>query len=95
MTVLSSESGSVLGVFLPKPRAAVAAPVRQRAAQRSFGSWLKGHGRQVKDGLVAVAAFGSGTVAAFQWHPWAGFVSIGLSILLVDHSVDRKPRGDT
>lgn len=90
MTVIDSVSGSVLGAFLPKQRAAAprtaAAPARPR---RSLRARLAGRGRQIKDGLVATAAFGCSTTAAFQWHPWAGWLSVGLSLLLIDHSVDR------
>lgn len=96
MTVLTNGSpivdsrGSVLSAFVPKPRPrttqAAAEPARPR---RSLRAWLRQHARQVKDGLVATAAFSCGSVAAFQWHPWAGWLSVGLSLIAVDHSIDR------
>jgi hypothetical protein len=91
MTVLVDHSGSVLGRFLPERRVkTIAAPTarRERAPLRAR---LAGRGRAVKDFVVAVTAFGCCDYAAFQWHSWAGFLAIGISVLLVDHSVDRKP----
>jgi hypothetical protein len=85
--------GSVLGAFLPKPRAAVgpvAAPVaRVRKPRRSLRVRLQGRGRQVKDFIVATAAFACADTAAFQFHPWAGWLSVCVSLILIDHSVDR------
>lgn len=101
MTVLTNGApvvtprGSVLGAFLPKPRLAaagrpVAEPVaRVRKPRRSLRVRLQGRGRQVKDLIVATAAFACADTAAFQFHPWAGWLSVGISLVLIDHSVDR------
>jgi hypothetical protein len=43
----------------------------------------------VKDAVVAAAAFTCCDVAAFLWHPWSGWLAVGLSLLLIDHAVDR------
>lgn len=92
VTVLNGARSSVLGAFMPKPRPAVPRQAYGTAdrPRRSLRDRLRGRGRSIKDGLVATAAFGSGTVAAFEWHPWAGWLAIGLSLLLIDHSVDRS-----
>jgi hypothetical protein len=77
-----------LGGFAFRPRA----PKTERPPRpprRSPAAWFRQHGRQVKDGVVSVAAFGSMSVAAFEWHPIAGLVAAGLSVLLVDKSIDR------
>lgn len=92
MTVLVDQSGSVLGRFLPERRVkTIDAPAAARRERVSLRVRLAGRGRAVKDFVVAVTAFGCCDYAAFQWHSWSGFLAIGISVLLVDHSVDRKP----
>lgn len=86
--------GSVLGAFMPKPRTSVqlpaaAAPVERRRLRDRLHDLFAGRGRAIKDGIVATAATTSGCVAAFQFHPWAGFLAIGLSLVIIDHAVDR------
>jgi hypothetical protein len=85
--------GSVLGAFMPKPRVAVQVPADMRTPRPRLADRLRarfaGRGRQIKDGLVASAATASGCIAAFQFHPWAGFLAIGVSLVVVDHAVDR------
>lgn len=95
MTVLTNgqpvvtPNGSVLSAFLPKPRPAATRVDRPARTRRSLRDRLRGHGRQIKDGVIATAAFALCDVAAFQWHPWAGWVLAGLSLFLIDHAVDR------
>jgi hypothetical protein len=81
--------GSVLGAFIPKPRPTVHVDTATPAPRRRLRDLLAGRGRQVKDAIVATAATASGCVAAFSFHPWAGFVAIGLSLVIIDHAVDR------
>ncbi|HEX3781733.1 MAG TPA: hypothetical protein VHX38_18880 [Pseudonocardiaceae bacterium] len=81
--------GSVLGAFMPKPRATIQVEAAERTPHRRLRDRLAGRGRQIKDGIVATAATASGCVAAFDWHPWAGFLAIGLSLVFIDHAVDR------
>lgn len=102
MTVLTPDGtpvltprGSVLSSYLPKPRRPAAAatqaldePVRPRVPLRTR---LRANARAVKDFVVAGAAFACADVAAFHWHPWAGWLSVGVSLVLVDHAVDRTP----
>lgn len=85
--------GSVLGAFIPKPRPVSVETPAERAPRRTLRQRLAGRGKQIKDGLVATLAFGSMTVAAFEWHPIAGLVAAGVSVLLVDHSIDRGEGG--
>jgi hypothetical protein len=96
MTVLTNGRGSVLSAYLPKPRETAqvptaAVPARERV---HVGAWLRRHARQVKDAAVATVAFGCCDVAAFTWQHWAGFVAVGVSLLLIDHSIDRGGGGD-
>ncbi|HET9889659.1 MAG TPA: hypothetical protein VFQ42_04085 [Mycobacterium sp.] len=99
MTVLTPDGtpvltprGSVLSSYLPKRRALAAAPTADAPRERvPLRARLRANGRAVKDFLVAGAAFACADVAAFHWHPWAGWLSVGLSLVLVDHAVDRTP----
>lgn len=94
MTVLTNDApvvtprGSVLGAFVPKPRARTTT-TKQIRERVGVGTWLRSHARQVKDGVVAAVAFGCCDVAAFEFHAWAGWLSVGVSLLLIDHSIDR------
>lgn len=102
MTVLTNGApvvhrGSVLSAYLPKPR--VKADNRGRAAASarervSLRERLRGRAGAIKDFVVTTVAFGFGVTAAFQWHPWAGFLSIGISLFLIDHAVDRGEVAD-
>lgn len=96
MTVLQAPGarGSVLSAYLPKPRTKPAKPARSAAQSQvrervRFGVWLRSRAGAIKDFFVATAAFGSCDFAAFHWHSWAGWLSVGLSLFLVDHAVDR------
>lgn len=90
--VLVTHRGSVLSAFLPerrvKPKPAARAAVQPRE-RIHIGAWLRGRAGAIKDFAVATAAFACGDVAAFHWHPWAGWVAVGLSLVLIDHAVDR------
>lgn len=69
---------SALAAFAPKPR-----------AERTRGpGWLRVHGRRVKDTLVALVACGLPTVAAFEWHTWAGLVAAAIGLVVVDAVAD-------
>jgi hypothetical protein len=81
--------GSVLSAFMPKPRVSAHALYAEQQPRRTIRDRLAGRGRPIKDALVATAATASGCVAAFQLHPWAGFLAIGLSLVFIDHAVDR------
>lgn len=81
--------GSVLGAFMPKPRATVHVDTVTPTPRRRLRDLLAGRGRAIKDGIVATAATAAGTVAAFEFHPWAGWLAIGLSLVIIDHAVDR------
>ncbi len=74
---------SALGVFVPKPRAAV-------ITGQGTPTWLQRHGRRLKEGIVAAVACGLPTVAAFGWHTWAGLVAAGISVLVVDAAADPE-----
>jgi hypothetical protein len=95
MTVLTngkpliSRRGSVLSAFVPKPRPHAAVTQAPAKPRRSLRAWFQEHAGHVKDFLVAGAAAGCGDVAAFHWHPWAGWLALGLSLLFVDRAVDR------
>lgn len=75
---------SALGVFVPRPRAAVITEAGARP------TWLQRYGRRVKEGFVAAVACGLPTVAAFQWHLWAGLVASGVAVLVVDAAADPE-----
>lgn len=93
MTVLANgqplvtRRGSVLSAFMPKPRTTQGAAAV--VPRRSLRAWLREHTGHVKDFTVAAAAATCGDIAAFHWHPWAGWLAIGLSVLFVDRAVDR------
>lgn len=74
---------SALGVFVPKPRATV-------IAGPAAPSWLQRYGRRLKEGVVAAVVCGLPTVAAFQWHTWAGLVATGIAVLVVDAAADPE-----
>lgn len=76
---------SALGVFTPKPRATVITGAGQPAP-----SWLQRYGRRLKEGIVAAVACGLPTVAAFQWHTWAGLIATGVAVLIVDAAADPE-----
>lgn len=102
MTVLTNGApvvtprGSVLSAFVPKARPAIARDKQERVRvpRRSLRERLAGRGKQFKDGLVATLAFGSMSVAAFEWHLWAGLIAAGVSLLLIDQAVDRTTPQD-
>lgn len=99
MTVLTNGApvvsrGSVLSAYLPKPRVRAAVPAHTAAPTRervSLRARLRGRAGAIKDAVVTTVAFAFADVAAFDWHPWAGWLSVGISLLLVDHAVDRTP----
>jgi len=74
---------SALGVFVPKPRAAV-------ITGQQTPSWLARHGRRLKEGVVATVACGLPTAAAFQWHTWAGLIATGIAVLVIDAAADPE-----
>lgn len=78
---------SALGVFTPKPRATTITGV-------NTPSWLQRYGRRLKEGVVAAVACGLPTVAAFQWHTWAGLVAAGVAVLVVDAASDPEVIAD-
>lgn len=95
---ITTPRGSVLSAFMPKPRPK--GDVRSRAAvspreRVSLRDRLRGRAGAIKDFVVTTVAFGFADTAAFEWHPWAGWLSVGVSLLLIDHAVDRTaPAGD-
>lgn len=94
MTVLNgtrpAARGSLLdgafATFAPKRRPRTEKTARPR---RSLAAWLRSHGRPIKDAVVSITAFGAISVAAYEWHPIVGIFVGGISVLLVDKSVDR------
>lgn len=95
MTVINGtrETGTLLGsayqVFAPKVREAAKAPRR-----RNVGGWFRKHARQVRELLVDTVALGAPTVAAWQWHEWAGLVATGVAVLVLHWAVERAGVGD-
>ena len=70
-----------LGVFAARPRTGADRPSR-------VGRALRKHGRRIKEGVVAAAACGLITTAAFEWHLIAGLIAAGVSLLVVDAAAD-------
>lgn len=77
--------GSALANMAPKPRRVDRPSRRQR-----FAAWLGRNSQRVRDGAVMAVATGCPTVAAFEWHTWAGLCAAGLAVVLTDLAVDWK-----
>lgn len=76
---------SALGLFVPKPRPA---SDEQAAEPGRAARWFSRYGRRLKETVVATVVCGLPTVAAFEWHMWAGFVAAGVAVMVIDAVAD-------
>jgi hypothetical protein len=81
--------GSAYQVFAPKVREAAKSSRRGTVA-----TWFRGRARQVREFVVDTVALGAPTVAAYQWHEWAGLVATGIAVLVLHWAVERVAVSD-
>jgi hypothetical protein len=62
---------------------------RLRVAER-----LKTHAVTIRHSLFAAVGFGAPTVAAWEWHHWAGWIATGVAALLFEYTVVGAEGGD-
>lgn len=55
---------------------------RSRRRRRTLGEWVKVNGRRCREIAAATVGVAAPTVAAFEWHLWAGLLALGISALL-------------
>lgn len=66
--------------------ATAAAPAARRA-RTGVSAWLRRSGARVRQVALSVAGLGAFGIAGFEAHPIAGWVVVGLSLLLLEHQV--------